>query len=301
MPPKKNELRSIYTKITLRSRTVEMTAPIKQAELADLMRNIIREEHQAELPALRTMIREEVGTAIENIRPQLKAVEDAVTSCKVKLGEVEDAVSKVDERVSDLEVSNNTLQEENVKLRDQVERLEKFSRRFNVRVVGLKNGIEKGNPTAFMTDFFKESFQGMDLPCEPLVEIAHRVGAEKNKGNRTMIARMQRLQVKQAVIQISKQNGAINFQGMKVRIYADETAEENKRRSLFKDIRKKLFDAKIKNGFRQPSQLLVTFNGETTSFTTPEEAQTYYETVIQPVQQGPEPGSLAEAGTGANA
>ena len=133
-----------------------------------------------------------------------------------------------------------------------------------------------------MLEFLHKLIHPADLPCEPLVEIAHRTGMEKTKGSRTMIARMQRLQIKQHVVQISKEKGAINFRGMKVRIYADETAEEQQRRSKFKDIRKKLYNAKVKTGYRQPSQLLITFNGSTTTFTSADEAESFYETVIQP-------------------
>lgn len=43
---------------------------------------------------------------------------------------------------------------------------------------GLKSDIEKSDPTACMTNFFKEVFRG-DLTCEPAVEIAQsRSGAQ---------------------------------------------------------------------------------------------------------------------------
>ena len=163
MSPKKVKRKSVnITRTatrTLRNRTIEMAAQLNQSELVDLIRNVIREENQAERLVLRSAIREEINIAMEKVQSQLNAMDVTITQCKEKSAEVDGTLSSMDSRITDLEESTTGLQIENTKLKDKIERLEMHSREFNMRVFGLDNGIEKGNPTAFMTSVFKEMFR----------------------------------------------------------------------------------------------------------------------------------------------
>lgn len=91
----------------------------------------------------------------------------------MQLVEVERSLSGMEDRITSLEKSNEFLLKENKELRERAERLETHSRKFNLRVFGLDRDVEKGNPTDFMANFFKEGFKGKNLPAEPEVEIAH--------------------------------------------------------------------------------------------------------------------------------
>ena len=73
----------------------------------------------------------------------------------------------MDSRNTDIENSTTGLQVENTKLKDKIESLEMHSGKFNMRIFGLDNGIEKGNPTAFMSSFLKEIFSLDELPGIP--------------------------------------------------------------------------------------------------------------------------------------
>ena len=262
MSPKKTKGKIVHTTSsatrTLRNRTIEMAAQLNQSELANLIRTIIRKENQAERLVFRSAIREEMSIAIEKVQSQLNAMDVTITQCKEKSAEVDEALSNMNSRITDLEESTTGLQVENTKLKDKIERLVMHSRKLNMRVFGQDNGIEKGNPTALMTSFFKEMFRSDELPGDPTVENAHRVGPDKNTP-RAMLVRMQRLQVKQAIINLSKQKGSMNFRGMRVWIYPDLTSEETRRRAMFNDVRKKLREAKVRHGIRHPGTLLITF------------------------------------------
>ena len=96
-----------------------MAAQLNQSELVDLIRNVIREENQAERLVLRSAIREEINIAMEKVQSQLNAMDVTITQCKEKSAEV----------------PNFT------KLKDKIECLEMHSRTFNMRVFGLDNGI----------------------------------------------------------------------------------------------------------------------------------------------------------------
>ena len=132
------------------------------------------DERQRELfTQMHLIIREEINAAMEKLQPQLDGMKEDLKECNVKLVEVERSLSGMEDRITSLKKSNEFLLKENKELRERAERLETHSRKFNLRVFGLDRDVEKGNPTDFMANFFKEVFKGKNLPAEPEVEIAH--------------------------------------------------------------------------------------------------------------------------------
>ena len=239
--------------------------------------------NQPEFAALiRSIIREELNEAIDKLQPQLDFLKVGLKECKDKLFDVELALSGTQEKMNEVEKVCNVLQKENKELREKTERLEIFSRRFNIRVFGLDKDVEKGNPTEFMASFFEEVFKDKNLPCLPEVEIAHRVGPATKSGPRPMIVRMQRYLAKDAILQIAKKERVLHFRGMKVKIFPDLTTEMSKRRAQFKDIRTQLYQAKIKHGLIHPATLIITFNEETKYFQDHKSAEAFFNQAIRP-------------------
>ncbi|KAL7407241.1 hypothetical protein ABVT39_005488 [Epinephelus coioides] len=230
---------------------------------------------------MRAIIREEITTAISALQPQITSVKAEVKQCNERLTHAE-------ERIAAPEASKTQLECENVKLKERVEtleniaeKLEAYSRRYNVRVFGLKQYVEKGNPTEYMAQLFKKVFKGK-LPEEPVVEVAHRVGQANVSGDRAMIVRLQRQPTREAILKLAKEEGEILFEDMKVRIFPDLTAAVAKQRAQFKDIRKKLREQKIRNGIIHPATLIVTYKDEKKYFKDSKSAEKYFNTVIKP-------------------
>lgn len=190
-------------------------------------------------------------------------------------------MSGTQDRVEDMEKICNTLRKENKELKEKTEKLESYSRRFNIRVFGLDKGIEKGNPTQFMSAFLKEVFKEREIPCLPEVEIAHRVGQATKSGSRPMIVRLQQQLVKEAILDIAKKEKVLKYNDMKIKIFPDLTAEMAKRRAQFKDLRMKLYQAGIKNGLIHPATLIITFDGVIKYFQDKETAERYFNQNIQ--------------------
>lgn len=245
-------------------------AQVNKAELADLIRGIIKEE---------------INEAMNKLQPQFDVLKLGLKDCKDKLVDVESGLSGMHDRMDDAERVCKALQKENKELRDKTEKLESHSRRFNLRVFGLDRDMEKGNPTEFMESLFNEIFKDK-LPYKLEVEIAHRVGPVTKHGSRPMIVRMQRYAAKEAILQIAKQEKVIHFKGMNVKIFPDLTAEVAKRRAQFKDLRMKLHQAGIKHGLIHPATLIITFNGDTKYFQDHKSGDIYYNQVIGPTLSG---------------
>ena len=69
---------------------------------------------------------------------------------------------------------------------------------------------------------------------------------------------------------------------MKLRIFPDLTEDMAKRRGSFKEIREKLWNAKVKQGIIHPATLIITFREEAKRFTDHREAEAYWKDVIEP-------------------
>ncbi|CAM4641599.1 unnamed protein product [Leuciscus chuanchicus] len=222
-----------------------------------------------ELPALiRNIMREELNVVVDKLNNLAKDI----SFCTQRLGEVDVTMSNFDSRVTKLETANE-------ELKGKAERLEMYSRKYNVRVFGLTNDIEKGNPTSYMSALFEDLFQDK-LRGEPQVEMARRIGPVGKGAARVMIVRLHKLTTREEIIQIAKKEGVLQVRGMKLRIFPDLTTEMAKKRAGFHEIRSKLKDAGVRHGIIHPATLIITFKGETKKFTERSAAEVYVKTII---------------------
>ncbi|KAI9535126.1 hypothetical protein NQZ68_007217 [Dissostichus eleginoides] len=189
MPPKKPNKKA---KVPLNESSGLSGGSDTQAAEENAMESGTSQVNNSELSVLiRSIIREEIGAAFEKFQPQLDALKGELDSCCQKLGDMEEGMTDMDCRVAILETANGNLMKENKEFKDKIERMEIQSRKFNLRVIGLKTDIEKSDPIAFVTNFLKEVF-GSELSCEPAIEIAYRIGQGTDLRPRPMIVTMQR-------------------------------------------------------------------------------------------------------------
>lgn len=153
------------------------------------------------------------------------------------------------------------------------------NRKYNVRVFGLPNDIEKGNPTTYMSALFKELFRDK-LSEESQVEMARRIGPVRKSTERVMIVRLHKFTSREEILKIAKKEGVLQVQGMKLKIFPDLTTEMAKKRARFREIRSKLRNAGVRHGIIHPATLIITFKGETKKFTECEAAGEYVKAVI---------------------
>lgn len=229
---------------------------------------------------IRTIIREEINVAIDKLQPQLDAIKKEVTECSSKVAAIEEALNQMETRVTALETAKERLCKENTILKEKAERLENHSRKYNIRILGLTQDIEKGNPTSYVSALLSDLFRGK-LQSAPEVENAHRVGPVPTSGQRVMIVRMHRLATREEVLRIAKRDKVFEIRGMRLRIFADLTAETVRARARFHDVRSRLWSAGVKHGIIHPATLILTFKGQTEKFTDHLAAEKYFETVIK--------------------
>lgn len=228
----------------------------------------------ANLAALmRTIVRKEIATGLEtNLKPikiELSKIQQKVTSCLDKVDSLKAAANEAEIRLSKLEHESNTLAAEVSLLKQKGESLENQSRKFNLRIHGLPEGIEQGRPTSFVNDMLRELFDQADLgPLLP-ANIAHRIGG-RDKVSCCMITRLYSFKVRQRIIRLAierrKQPDGLKYRGHKISIFPDLTADQRKQQAVFDEIRAMLRKTGIRYGVAYPAELLITFGNRTHPF-----------------------------------
>jgi len=229
-------------------------------------------------------IKEMLDTTLANI---LKPV----TEMSEKLDKIVDRLGSVEQRVSDLEdnAAANTPRLESMEtaLKRAMERLENYenqSRRQNVRIIGLKEGIEGNNPPVFFEKWIPEVLN-MDLQGERLkIERAHRVGPPAGsigrQGPRAVLVRLHDYTDRQRILHAARNKGRVSTDGQVVSFYQDFSAEIVKRRKESADARRKLREAGIKYAFAYPAVIKVLPpNGKPISLPTMKEINDYVKTL----------------------
>ena len=132
-----------------------------------------------------------------------------------------------------------------------------------------------------MSDLLPKLLGAEHFPRGVKVDRAHRIGAPSNRP-RIMIARIHHDTVKEAIIRLARNEGPLNYDGQRVTIFPDLTAEVMKDRKEFEAVRLKLKEAGVRHGFLFPARLIFTHAGQTKIFESPKEAASYADKHIQP-------------------
>lgn len=109
---------------------------------------------------------------------------------EVAVKELERAATDHSAKISDLEAAVGTLTSKVKRLEEKHEDLEGRSRRNNIRIIGVPEGVEGPHATDFVAQLLQDVLK---LTEKPLLDHAHRSGREKpDKGKppRAIIARV---------------------------------------------------------------------------------------------------------------
>ncbi|KAI4880552.1 hypothetical protein NFI96_007352 [Prochilodus magdalenae] len=155
-----------------------------------------------------------------------------------KMNVAEEQIQEHEVRISSLETALAETQRKNELLRLKLDDLEGRSRRNNIKIVGVPEGEEKGKPTEFVTGLLPKLL-GATHFAEPLiVDRAHCVLQPKPPEGakpRTIIARVHFYTEKERILQL-RAGRNLDYNGHKVYIFPDYTAEVLSQRRSFRDV-----------------------------------------------------------------
>uniref|UniRef100_H3AR91 L1 transposable element RRM domain-containing protein n=1 Tax=Latimeria chalumnae TaxID=7897 RepID=H3AR91_LATCH len=183
-----------------------------------------------------------------SINKSLQDLTDKVTTLNNKLDQIANHLETVEGRVGTVEnncekVDNEVecLKKDFKKLIDKCEDLEAWSRRSNIRIVGLPEGIERRNPVQLCETFLSHLVGPEHFPKGLEIERVHRMPKPKpNPGEkpRVVIVRLLRYNNREAILRKAREKGSLSYNNQPMFIFPDLTIEVQKKCREFDDPQK---------------------------------------------------------------
>ncbi|KAI4891660.1 hypothetical protein NFI96_007545, partial [Prochilodus magdalenae] len=192
--------------------------------------------------------------------------------------------------VADLEAKVKALQSQVDQLSEKCLDLEGRSKRQNLRIAGVKEGLENGQKTRdFVAQLLTDVLQ---LEEKPVIDRAHRalrVRLGDNELPRHLIIRVHYCHAFEEILKKVMQSRTLTYQGERIQIFRDFPPAVVKRRAAFTPARNLLRDKPgVRFGLVYPAKLRVTHNGKETTFTDAEEARLFAERLFGRDHETPE-------------
>lgn len=220
-----------------------------------------------------TILRGEIATLkaeTDNAFITMHARVDSQNDTLKSLSESANATSDV---VVDLEAQVKKLHSQVEQLSEKCLDLEGRSKRQNLRIAGVKEGMENGQkPREFVAQLLTEV---LELNERPLIDRAHRalrVRPGDSEPPRHLILRVHYCHAFEDILQKVMRSKTLMYQGQRIQIFRDFPPAVVKRRAAFTPARNLLRDKPgVKFRLLYPAKLRVTHNGKETTFTDAEE------------------------------
>ncbi|KAK5862833.1 hypothetical protein PBY51_018191 [Eleginops maclovinus] len=140
--------------------------------------------------------------------------------------------------------------------------MENRQRRFNLRLVGLPEKTEKGDLVSFLNQWLPEILGPENFVNPPSIDQAFRLpraaASANNNPNRTpapraIIMKFCWLNDRDRMMKAARKKKAVEFEGTRLMVFPDLSAEIQQRRRLFDGVKSRLHSLQIE--FRLNSQL----------------------------------------------
>ncbi|KAJ8416268.1 hypothetical protein AAFF_G00382900 [Aldrovandia affinis] len=216
---------------------------------------------------------------VKELRSTITLLQTTVSDHADKISLLENSQNAVTDRLAELEAQCASLAADNVMLKVAVDDSENCFRRQNIRVIGIPEGEEGTNPTAFMGSFLKEVLGEETFTDQPVIDRAHRTLATKpppGKPPRAMLVRLHYYQTREMILRASRERGQLSYKGKKIHIFPDYSAALARRRVEFKDVKAQLHQAGVKFGLVYPAKVRLTFQGTVHTFNNPDAALLFF-------------------------
>lgn len=203
----------------------------------------------------------EIKTSFAKLNGKLDGLQTTVSSQDNRLSSLEENAESLHQRLERVETACGLLQTDNQKLKARLTDLEGRSRRRNVRLVGLPEGIEGPRPTGFFSQLLKEAFGEEVFSSAPELDRAHRSLAPKpGPGGklRPILLCFHRFQCKEQLIWEARNRGPLKYQGYSFRIDEDYPPEVVNQRKEYKAVMVSLYKMGLKPSLFFPARLCIT-------------------------------------------
>lgn len=228
-------------------------------------------------------ILDHINGRFDKLEQTLQEVQSSQRELLEKVETVEEQVLDHESRITCLEKTVSGLKDENNALKLKVDDLEGRSRRNNIKIIGIPEHEEGGNPTDFVEALLPKLFGEDNFQSPVVIDRAHRVlrpppaaGAKP----RAIIARVHFFREKERILRL-RRDRQLEYKGNKVLIFPDYTPEVMRQRREFTDTLRMLRELKVEHSLLFPARLRVKHRDRFKVFSTPSEAMTFIDTDLK--------------------
>ncbi len=210
-------------------------------------------------------------SSLSSIQNSLSTLGDQVNLLEQRVSANEDNVQVCVTRIQQTEKDNSYLI-------DKVDNLENRSRRYNLRFVGVQESSEGNDITGFMSRLIPQLLGQDNFPTLPIIEWAHRSPTVRQSGRaslRPVMVKLLNFQDKLKILRIAREK-KLEYNGTRVYIYPDFSADLIKRCRSFDPVKRKLRELNIKYFLRYPCTLCVLVDGKQQRFNCHKEAEAVF-------------------------
>ncbi|XP_072890665.1 uncharacterized protein [Hemitrygon akajei] len=218
----------------------------------------------------------ETKTDIKNMKIRLDKVVEKQKKAAKKVKKLEEKTGDTIERVDKMEDNILTWTSESKRLLEKVDVLENFNREKNIKIVGLKEGIEGEDPIKFFQKWIPETLEMEEGSQLIEIEWAHRAlrpKPQQDQNPRSILIKCLRYQDKERILKAAaqgarKRNGPLMIEGKRVLFYPDISYDLLKRRKEFNPVKKVLWEKGYQFILRYPATLMILLDDEERRFFT---------------------------------
>ena len=164
-------------------------------------------------------------------------------------------------------------------LERKMEDLEGRSRRSNIRVIGIPEGV-RGDMMDYLEEWLQTEVAPEGLSRFFAIERAHRVPARRpppGQPPRVVIAKILHFRDRDLILRMARKHGPYTIENSKVSIFPDYTLSVQKQQASFLAVKRELRNAGIQYALLFPARLRLMLDGESHFYSSPQEAWDWLE------------------------
>jgi len=209
----------------------------------------------------------DIQTTLTKIESSLSTLSEQVEEIQTRVSANEDDIKDTRDRVAEMEKLITHLK---VKTDD----LENRSRRSNIRIINVPEQAEGRDVVGFLEKFISQILGNDNFTSPVTLERAHRIG-KKSDRPRPLIAKFLNFRDKEKVLRLARSKGEMTYENKKISFYPDYSADLQRRRDEFRDVKRTLREKEVEYALIYPAQLRIRHLGSVKFFSTPAEVQRF--------------------------
>uniref|UniRef100_H3BB74 L1 transposable element RRM domain-containing protein n=1 Tax=Latimeria chalumnae TaxID=7897 RepID=H3BB74_LATCH len=229
------------------------------------------------------LILQDVQHPNSHIKEKISEINSSISSLDRRLDTTECCIGDAEDVIQNLETNVQHLQEEIVKILGKTEDLENRSRRCNLHLVRLPEGVEGKDPVAFLEDWLP-TFLNLPEMAEKLeIEWAHRTFMPKPKDSerpRMLLFKLLWFHDKELILQHARNSGPLRYKNKQIYFFPDMSADLFQKHKSFSEVKRLCKDLEIPFALLYPARFRIDFKGQRLFFTSPSDAENHIKMVL---------------------